>query len=179
MREKLQERAMREKLQKLFEETAKKGTGLLGIGFKDMATGEELYYNGDRAFPLASVYKIFVLCELFRQQKEGTFSFAERHTLLESEKSIGSGILEMIGEGAVFSLMDYAMLMMAISDNTATDYLYKRAGAKNVEKHIIAPLELQDTKFNADCATLLTSSYGIALVEYRAVTFPGQRSRAR
>ena len=179
MREKLKERAMREKLQKLFEETAKKGTGLLGIGFKDMATGEELYYNGDRAFPLASVYKIFVLCELFRQQKEGTFSFDERHTLLESEKSIGSGILELIGEGAVFSLMDYAMLMMAISDNTATDYLYKRAGAENVEKHIIAPLELKDTKFNADCGTLLTSYYGVTVEEYRAVINSGGRFHAR
>ena len=31
-----------------FAETAKKGTGLLGIGFKDLQTGEELYYNGKR-----------------------------------------------------------------------------------------------------------------------------------
>lgn len=170
---------MIEKLNCLFAETAQKGTGLLGIGFKDMNTGEEVYYNGDKAFPLASVYKIFVLCELFRQQKEGTFSFAERHTLLESEKSIGSGILEMIGEGAVFSMMDYAMLMMAISDNTATDHLYRRAGAKNVEEHIIRPLELKDTKFNADCGTLLTSYYGVTVEEYRATINSGGRFHAR
>lgn len=54
--------------------------------------------------------------------------------LLEREKSIGSGILEMIGEGAVFSLMDYAMLMEAISDHTTTDYLYKRAGGEKCRK---------------------------------------------
>ena len=170
---------MLEKLENLFSETAKKGTGLLGIGFKDLQTGEELYYNGDKAFPLASVYKIFVLCELFRQQKEGTFSFAERHTLLEAEKGIGSGILELIGEGAEFSLMDYAMLMMSISDNTATDYLYRRAGAHNVEQHIIVPLELKSTKFNADCGTLLTSYYGVTVEEYRKVMDSGGRFHAR
>lgn len=170
---------MKEKLQKLFEETAKKGTGLLGIGFKDMTSGEELYYNGDRAFPLASVYKTFVLCELFRRQAEGTFSFAEKHTLLESEKSIGSGILEMIGEGAVFSLMDYAMLMMSISDNTASDYLYKQAGPENIHKHIIEPLGLTQTKCNANCATLLTSYYGVTMEEYREVINSGNRFHAR
>ena len=37
---------MREKLQKLFEETAKKGTGLLGIGFKDMNTINEMEERG-------------------------------------------------------------------------------------------------------------------------------------
>jgi beta-lactamase class A len=85
-------------LKTLFEETAKTVTGPLGIGFKDLNSGETLFYNGDMVFPMASVYKIFVLCELFRKQKEGSFSFADRHTLLESDKRIGSGILELIGD---------------------------------------------------------------------------------
>ena len=136
---------MLKKLQELFERTAQKGTGLLGIGFKDMNTGEEVYYNGDKVFPLASVYKIFVLCELFRMQKEGTFSFADRHTLLESEKSIGSGILELIGEGAVFSMMDLIMLMMSISDNTATKLLQQYTSDETVTANIIEPLGMQDT----------------------------------
>ena len=96
---------MIQKLNRLFEETAQKGTGLLGIGFYDLKTGTEVYYNGDMAFPTASVYKIFVLCELFRRQKAGEFSFSDTHTLLESDKRVGSGILELIGEGAVLSMM--------------------------------------------------------------------------
>jgi beta-lactamase class A len=170
---------MIEQLKTIFEESAKAGTGRLCVGFKDLVTGEEVYYNGDTVFPTASVYKTFVLCELFRREKEGTFSFSDTHTLLESDKSIGSGILELIGEGAVFSLMDYAMLMMSISDNTATDYLYRRAGAQNVEKYIIAPLELKRTKFNADCGTLLTSYYGVTVEEYREVMNSGGRFHAR
>lgn len=98
----MEAQSQNKKLEQVFEETAKTGTGSLGIGFRDMNSGETLFYNGDKVFPLASVYKIFILFELFRRQKLGAFSFSDRHTLPEKEKSIGSGILELIGEGASF-----------------------------------------------------------------------------
>ena len=168
---------MLKKLESLFAETAKTGTGLLGIGFKDLQTGEELYYNGDSVFPLASVYKIFVLCELFRMEKAGTFSFADRHTLLESEKSIGSGILELIGEGAVFSMMDLVMLMMSISDNTATRLLQKYTSDETVTANIIEPLEMKDTLYVSGAG--LCSYYNVTVEEYRKVTNSGGRFHAR
>jgi beta-lactamase class A len=168
---------MLKKLQELFERTAQKGTGLLGIGFKDMNTGEEMYYNGDKVFPLASVYKIFVLCELFRMQKAGTFSFADRHTLLESEKSIGSGILELIGEGAVFSMMDLIMLMMSISDNTATKLLQQYTSDETVTANIIEPLGMQDTLYRSGAG--LCNYYNVTVEEYRKVTSSGGRFHAR
>ena len=168
---------MLKKLQELFERTAQKGTGRLGIGFKDMNTGEEVYYNGDKVFPLASVYKIFVLCELFRMQKEGTFSFADRHTLLESEKSIGSGILELIGEGAVFSMMDLIMLMMSISDNTATKLLQQYTSDETVTANIIEPLGMQDTLYRSGAG--LCNYYNVTVEEYRKVTSSGGRFHAR
>jgi beta-lactamase class A len=168
---------MLKKLQELFERTAQKGTGLLGIGFKDMNTGEEVYYNGDKVFPLASVYKIFVLCELFRMQKAGTFSFADRHTLLESEKSIGSGILELIGEGAVFSMMDLIMLMMSISDNTATKLLQQYTSDETVTANIIEPLGMQDTLYRSGAG--LCNYYNVTVEEYRKVTSSGGRFHAR
>lgn len=164
-------------LKTLFEETAKTVTGPLGIGFKDLNSGEELYYNGDMVFPMASVYKIFVLCELFRKQKEGTFSFADRHTLLESEKRIGSGILELIGEGAVLSMMDYTMLMMVISDNTSTALLQKYTPAEDIQAHLIKPLELRDTLYVPGAG--LCDFYGVTVEEYRKITSEGGRFHAR
>lgn len=168
---------MLKKLESLFAETAKKGTGLLGVGFKDLQTGEELYYNGDSVFPLASVYKIFVLCELFRMEKAGTFSFAARHTLLESEKSIGSGILELIGEGAVFSMMDLVMLMMSISDNTATKLLQQYVSDETITANIIEPLAMKDTLYVSGAG--LCNYYNVTVEEYRKVTGSGGRFHAR
>ena len=160
---------MKERIRNVIEQAAGQVSGLLGIGFKDLTTGEEVYLNGDTAFPTASVFKIFVLCELFRQEKEGTFSFADQHTLLNSEKSIGSGILEKAEEGTVYSMMDYAMLMMSISDNTASDYLFGVAGRENIRKNIIEPLGLTNTKIDFNCAQLLTANYDISIEEYRRI----------
>lgn len=156
-------------IRQIIKEAAHKGTGLLGVGFKDLATGEEIYLNGDTAFPTASVFKIFVLCELFRREQKGTFSFDEQHTLLNCEKSIGSGILEQAEEGTVYSMMDYAMLMMSISDNTASDYLFSMAGRDNIRKNIIEPLGLTNTKIDLNCAQLLTYNYDVTIEEYRKI----------
>ena len=160
---------MEQELLSLFKKTAQKATGPLGIGFKDLNSGRELYHNGSTVFPTASVYKIFLLCELFRQQKEGKFHFSDRHTLLDREKSIGSGILELIEEGAVFSLRDYVMLMMAISDNTATDYLMNLAGAENVQRYLCETVGLTQTRCNMECGQLLTRYYGVTTEKYREV----------
>ena len=160
---------MYERIRNVMEEAAGQVTGLLGVGFKDLTTGEEVYLNGDTAFPTASVFNIFVLCELFRREQEGTFSFSDRHTLLNCEKSIGSGILEKAEEGTVYSMMDYAMLMMSISDNTASDYLFGVAGRENIRKHIIEPLGLSNTKIDLNCAQLLTHNYDVTIEEYRRI----------
>ena len=160
---------MYERIRNVMEQAAGQVSGLLGVGFKDLTTGEEIYLNGDTAFPTASVFKIFVLCELFRREKEGTFSFSDRHTLLNCEKSIGSGILEKAEEGTVYSMMDYAMLMMSISDNTASDYLFGVAGRENIRQHIIEPLGLTNTKIDFNCAQLLTTNYDISIEEYRRI----------
>lgn len=168
---------MIKRLERLFEETAKTVTGPLGIGFYDLESGAEVYYNGSMVFPMASVYKIFVLCELFRKQKAGTFSFDDRHTLLESDKCIGSGILELIGEGAVLSMMDYTMLMMVISDNTSTSLLQKFAPAQDIRADLIEPLELKDTLFVPGAG--LCDFYGVTVEEYKKITSEGGRFHAR
>ena len=58
---------MSEKIARIMDEAAFRGTGLLGLGFCDLNTGREHYVNGDALFPTASVYKVFLLCELRRR----------------------------------------------------------------------------------------------------------------
>ena len=159
---------MKAKLEALFSQAAATATGPLGVGFLDLRTGEEAWLNRDMAFPMASVYKTFVLCELMRRQAAGQLDLpGSKVTLLEKDKSSGSGVLELIGEGAVFSLMDYVNLMMAISDNTASDYLMKLAGSENIRKNILEPLGLTRTKCDLNCMELLTHYYSVSLEEYR------------
>ena len=87
-------------------------TSMLSVTFRDLRTQEEFYLNGDTAFPAASVFKIFLLAELFRQAEAGKFSLSDRIPLEDSEKSPGSGVLKELGEGLNPTIRDCATLMM-------------------------------------------------------------------
>lgn len=130
-------------------------TGKLGVYFLDLATGASCTHNPDEIFPTASTFKVFLLAELFRQAKEGRFALTDRHTLTAEDKSYGSGMLRLFDDGASLTLRDLAMLMMKISDNTATDILFRLVGKDNLKRNVIDALALTKTKCDLDCAHLL------------------------
>ena len=146
---------MNEKIVRIMEEAVSLGTGLLGLGFCDLNTQEEHFVNGDALFPTASVYKIFILCELERQLKEGLIDPDEKIVLLECDKTMGSGQLRYEPEGSEYTLSEYIDLMMQISDNTATDWLYERVGKEAVYRNVIGPLGLEKTRIDLNCRGLL------------------------
>jgi beta-lactamase class A len=72
--------------------------------------------------------KVLVLYELVRQCDRGAADWLERLTLRREDRTLGSGLLLDFSEGAALTLHDLAVLMMAISDNTATNMLIDRLG---------------------------------------------------
>ena len=150
---------MSEKIARIMDEAASRGTGLLGLGFCDLNTGREHYVNGDALFPTASVYKVFLLCELERRLGEGLIDPDEKIVLLDSEKTMGSGRLRYEPEGSVYTLSEYIDLMMQISDNTATDWLYRLVGKEAVYANVIRPLGLEKTRIDLDCRGLIKNYF--------------------
>lgn len=72
--------------------------GKLGISVKDLDSGEVASLNGGELFPTASVFKVPVIVELYRQVDAGAISLDERIILMERDKVPGSGILRELGE---------------------------------------------------------------------------------
>ncbi len=134
-------------------------TGNLGVGFTDLKTGESFSLMGDTEFPSASTFKVYVLAELFRQAQEGKFKMSDRHLLTDEIKSIGSGVFYNLQAGLNPTLQDYATLMMIISDNTATDFLFDFVGRDNIKKHVLDPLGLTNTKCDYPCKKLIALYY--------------------
>ena len=99
--------------------------GTLGVAIKHFKTGESADINGDELFPTASVFKVPVIVELYRQVDEGVINMDEEVTLLEKDKVPGSGVLRELSEGLTTSIRDLTELMMILSDNTATDIVVK------------------------------------------------------
>jgi beta-lactamase class A len=113
---------------------AKKFSGTFGVAAHDCATGAEIFYNADVVFPTASMVKLGILLELFRQREANQLSLDEQLTVHKADKTSGSGLLENMSDEVTLSLHDLAVLMNAISDNTATNVLIERLGIVNINR---------------------------------------------
>jgi len=125
-----------------------------------LGTGEEASYNGDRLFPTASVFKVPVLVEFYRQAERGALSLDQQVVLTERDKVPGSGVLKELSEGLSVSLRDLLSLMMMVSDNTATDLIAGRVGFDNVNK-TLDELGLQKTRVQKYCREILFDLVGV------------------
>ncbi len=156
------------------------GFGVLGVSVKHLGTGEEASYNGDRLFPTASVFKVPVLVEFFRQTETGTLSPDEVVVLREADKVPGSGVLKELSEGLRVSLRDLLSLMMMVSDNTATDLIAGRVGFDNVNK-TLDELGLRRTRVVRYCREILFDLVGVNDLPLEEMTIGlfGEVSEAR
>jgi beta-lactamase class A len=115
--------------------------GVIGYAAIDLTSGEEIGRLERQEFPTASTIKLAVLYELFKQADEGRLRLDATAPLDRSRVVGGSGILHALGTPAL-SLRDYAVLMTAISDNTATNVLIDRLAIGSVSARMQA-LDLQ------------------------------------
>lgn len=107
--------------------------GVMGIFVKDLTSGETFTVNADTVFPQASSIKIPILIELMRQAQEGKLQLDERITIHRAGLVGGSGVLQFFSEGgSEISLRDLAVLMVVLSDNSATNLIIGRVGMENV-----------------------------------------------
>ena len=95
----------------------------------EYTTGRYVSLNGEQSIPTASIIKIPVLYELFRQIDQGLISLDEKMTLLPHFVTGGSGYLQYKPVNLTsLSIAQLAALMIQTSDNTATNMLLSRIG---------------------------------------------------
>jgi beta-lactamase class A len=110
---------------------------VVGVAIKNLATGEKFFINENEVFPQASSIKIHILAELYHQAEQGKIRLGDIVPLPAAVRVGGSGVLNELGESSVsMSIRDYAVLMIVLSDNTATNVLIKQVGMDNVNKFL-------------------------------------------
>ena len=111
--------------------------GAMGYCIVDPATGERFARLGYQAFPTASSIKVAILYELFKQAEEGRVDLKAARPLPASARVGGSGVLAGL-EAPSLPLIDYAGLMIQLSDNTATNLLIDTLGMERVNARMRA-----------------------------------------
>ena len=101
--------------------------GETAVAVKHLRTGETFNLQADEPMPTASLIKLPIMVEAYRQAHAGQIDLAEKLTLRDVDKAPGSGILSShFSDGATFSLRDAVRLMIAYSDNTATNLVLQK-----------------------------------------------------
>jgi len=105
-------------------------------GFIAVAEDGTVLYEraADVAYPAASVIKIPILMTVHADAAEGRLSLDER--LAVGKHMPGTGVLGLIPGVTELTIRDHAMLMTAVSDNTATNRLMERVGVDRIAERM-------------------------------------------
>jgi beta-lactamase class A len=128
--------------------------GTIGVFVRNLESGEEARLNAEKTFPMASVYKIPIMVQVFRDAEAGKISLDERIELRAEDRRPGSGLLRLMTPGLKPTVSDLLYFMITISDNEATDLLLGRVGADKVTASIRA-LGIADMSVDRPTQTLI------------------------
>jgi beta-lactamase class A len=107
--------------------------GVIGVAIEDLKTGEHFFLNENEVFAQASSIKIAVLANLYLQAQQGKLKLTDLYTVQSSDLVPDSDIMNGLTPGVTrITLRDLATMMVAVSDNSATNVLIDRVGMENV-----------------------------------------------
>jgi beta-lactamase class A len=107
--------------------------GVMGVAIEDLTTGDQFFLHENEVFAQASSIKIAVLAELYRQAQQGKLKLTDLYTVQTSDLVPDSEIMGGLTPGVTrLTLRDLATMMVAVSDNSATNVLIDRVGMENV-----------------------------------------------
>ena len=112
------------------ERLAKNARGTVGVAAYHLETGRGITLNGDVRFPMASTYKVPIAVQILSMVDDGALSLRDMIELTEDDIYLtASAISDLLDDpGVQLSIHNLLELMLQISDNIATDILFREAG---------------------------------------------------
>jgi beta-lactamase class A len=104
-----------------------------------------IHIDSDRSYSAASLIKLPILLEGFRQSEEGKVSLHEKVLVHKEQRVGGAGVLTGLSETISLTIEDLLILMIIVSDNTASNLLIDRLGSNKIQE-CCNSLHLKHTK---------------------------------
>jgi beta-lactamase class A len=119
--------------------------GTISVYAKNLDTGASYSLRGDERVRTASTIKLAILSEVYAEAADGRLNLDETVELKAPMKVQGAGILQDLSNGDRLPLRDIVLLMIVLSDNTATNLVLDRIGGDAVNARMEA-LGLKQTR---------------------------------
>jgi len=140
------------KLQKSVQALVNDYKGDIGIYIKSLKTGKVVQINADTVFPTASIVKVPILIGIINKIKLGELSYHQEFSYNDSMLYAGVDILGSFKNGEKIELSKLIMLMLSMSDNTASLWLQKLAGTGTVINNLMDNNGFKYTRVNSKTA---------------------------
>jgi beta-lactamase class A len=108
--------------------------GTIGVYAKHLKTGETIALNADTLFTTASTIKLPLLVALEHEFHTKRLAREQRVSVVDSVRYGGAGVLQSFIGAESLSLLNIAILMIIISDNSATNLVIDGFGTTHDEK---------------------------------------------
>jgi beta-lactamase class A len=134
--------------------------GVLGLAILDLTSGQTFFLHPDDVFPQASSIKVAVLADLYRQAQDGKLKLNDLYTVQASDLVPDSAIMLGLTPGITrITNRDLATMMMAVSDNAATNVLIDHVGMNNVNA-LMDQLSLPHTRLRRKMMDIKAAAEG-------------------
>ncbi len=148
------------KLEKSILDVDRSLDGVMGVAIVDLTDGRKYLLHANDVFPQASSIKICVLAELYRQAQQDKLKLTDLYTVNTADLVQDSDIMGGLTPGVTrITLRDLATMMIAVSDNSATNVLIDRVGMDNVNAFLNAQ-GLRETKLRRKMMDLKAAAEG-------------------
>ncbi|MGH9308522.1 MAG: serine hydrolase [Vicinamibacterales bacterium] len=125
--------------------------GTVVLYARNLDTGQEFAMDADARVRTASTIKLPILCALESLVAAGKVEWDERLVVRAEDKVSGSGVLRSLADGTEVGIRNLAILMIVVSDNTATNLILDRIGADAVNAYLDS-IGLSQTRVNRKVA---------------------------
>ncbi len=112
--------------------------GDVGIYVQNLKTGKTAAINADTLFPTASMIKVSILSGLMDKIEKGEMQYNQKLVYRDSLLYAGEDILGSFKDKDTIQLSKVALLMITMSDNTASVWLQKLVGGEYINNWLDA-----------------------------------------
>ncbi|MEG4025931.1 class A beta-lactamase, subclass A2 [Microcoleus sp. S13C4] len=126
------------------EQISQVAQGRVGVKATVLETGESVTLNGNKQFPMQSVYKFPIAMAVLAQVDQGKLKLDQKIRVEASDVVQGSRILDEKSQGREFSLAELLRYMVSESDNTASDVLLRQLGEPIIVTEYLRGLSVND-----------------------------------
>ncbi|MCC7107315.1 MAG: serine hydrolase [Chloroflexi bacterium] len=139
-------------------------SGTIALSVRNLTTGATASQNGARTFHAASLAKLPILVEVYRQHRLRQFNWDDQLTVTREDWADGSGVLQArVGDS--LKIRELVQLLIEHSDNIAANMLLNLVGAAKVNQ-TVESMGLRQTRVPArgENAIPTTSADDMALL---------------